>query len=485
MRRVKRRPSRSARGGARGGRGRSPQRWATAGSGPSSPARSATPSPRSPRAPAGAAGRKPAKRGAGASAGSFKAFVLGLDLLVTPEDAVAKWQEHVQALAVEDLERLQGTGVYFDLYHPLAAVRRHERRLRAARQNAEVFMRDLQEKRYEALRLSTAAQGPGDREGATCRTTGHMKPPHFAFDPNVNSVLFSKVSPHVRMWHLHDALQKCLGLVSFSFTDPAPGSLVREARAGFETAEAAQAALDLWLSGERSLQGHSLSPSEPVPREGLKALAVPPEMSLPGRICKDAALSAQVVRRLDGLTGVPASVTESLLAGGGSEEARLDLRVLYLRRVHHFCFYAAEWCPDEWELSERCGAGMVRTAVGEDAGAVAPGPWTEAHEQRLAAFLETSGLQQPVPMSSDEQVTLDKKAAELIQEKTKQIAEGKYQCTACSKLFRGPEFVRKHLHKMHMDLFETIQEEIHAEAARKAFLAKPIRSAGMQQRKVA
>ncbi|CAK0822140.1 unnamed protein product, partial [Prorocentrum cordatum] len=89
-----------------------------------------------------------------------------------------------------------------------------------------------------------------------------------------------------------------------------------------------------------------------------------------------------------------------------SEEAKLDLRVLYLRRVHHFCFYAAEWCPDEWELRERCGTGMVRTAVEEDAGAVKPGPWTDAHEKRLAAFLETSGLKQPIPMSSDEQVAL-------------------------------------------------------------------------------
>ncbi|CAK0848638.1 unnamed protein product, partial [Prorocentrum cordatum] len=91
-----------------------------------------------------------------------------------------------------DLERLKDTGVYFDLYHPLAAVRLYELRVRMARKNAEIFMKDLQEKRYDALHLSTLALGPGDREGAACLTTGHMKPPHFAFDPDVNSILICK-----------------------------------------------------------------------------------------------------------------------------------------------------------------------------------------------------------------------------------------------------------------------------------------------------
>ena len=77
------------------------------------------------------------------------------------------------------------------------------------------------------------------------------------------------------------------------------------------------------------------------------------EMSLPERIHKDLALSEQVMQRLDGLTEVPKDITALVLNAYGTTEFKLDLRITYLRRVHHFCFYAARWCDDEWSLA-RC-----------------------------------------------------------------------------------------------------------------------------------
>ena len=57
---------------------------------------------------------------------------------------------------------------------------------------------------------------------------------------------------------------------------------------------------------------------------------------------------AQVIRKMDALLGISDDITVALL-GDVSEteiEMKLDIQILYLRRVHHFCFYASRWCKD-------------------------------------------------------------------------------------------------------------------------------------------
>jgi len=57
---------------------------------------------------------------------------------------------------------------------------------------------------------------------------------------------------------------------------------------------------------------------------------------------------AQVIRKMDALLGISDDITMALL-GDVTEteiEMKLDIQILYLRRVHHFCFYAGRWCKD-------------------------------------------------------------------------------------------------------------------------------------------
>ena len=108
------------------------------------------------------------------------------------------------------------------------------------------------------------------------------------------------------------------------------------------------------------------------------------EMSLPERLHKDLALSEQVMQLLDGLTEVPKDITALVLNAYGTTEFKLDLRVTYLRRVHHFCFYSARWCDDEWSLRDACGIATLRAPAQPEC---RPGEWSAAHEQRLESFL--------------------------------------------------------------------------------------------------
>ena len=112
-------------------------------------------------------------------------------------------------------------------------------------------------------------------------------------------------------------------------------------------------------------------------------------MSLPERLLKDLTLSEKVIRCLDSLARVPTDITSLVLNVDGSTEFKLDLRILYLRRVHHFCFYMARWCDDEWSLRDACGVAVVREPAQPGC---TPGTWSTEHEERLESFLANAWL---------------------------------------------------------------------------------------------
>jgi len=388
---------------------------------------------------------------------SFRDFVLSsLSHDVEPDSAIAKYEEYQKEAAKKCLEQLRSTRLFFDLYHPQSQLRRYDLRIRMAQQNAESFIREMQEHRYDGLSLRTpATAGAADRQGATCQTSGHLQPPHFVLDPDVNTLLLAGLPAEASVWHACDPLVACPGLAAVAWSG-AP----REVRARFDSEEHVQLAIRA-LEGTALPCGHVLQPTLISPSAEPNALVAPPEMSHPNRIQKDEALSARVVRLLDGLVGVAPEV-------------------LYLRRVHHFCFYAAAWCEDEWDLRKRCGTAVLRDGLGGAGMAAAEGEWAKAHDERLQHFFESARLERPrVPeIEGDEQ--LASKAAALCQEKTCQITEGKFRCLECDKNFKGPEYVHKHLRKVHTELFEALRQEACQEAADAAYLADPCRPTSAQ-----
>ena len=56
--------------------------------------------------------------------------------------------------------------------------------------------------------------------------------------------------------------------------------------------------------------------------------------------------SCQVIRKMDDHFGISSDATSALLSHQLDTERQLDIQILYLRRVHHFCFYSGKWCKD-------------------------------------------------------------------------------------------------------------------------------------------
>lgn len=361
-------------------------------------------------------------------------------------------------------------GATFDVFSPLSAIRGFDWRTRTAQTCAEMFVDDVLNRRYSGLCLRSPPSGPALTGPATmCTVSGHLQPPHYPLDSDVGAILFRKIPASVSTWTLFGELSRQRGFTSASCTKPEGEKMTREMRVRYQSAEEARAALStvaLVDALKPCLRRVSLLTPSPM----LSAKVVPPEMSNPHRILKDLVLSARVIVKLDGLMGIPMSITEAILTDVADDEQKLDLQLLYLRRVHFFCFYSGLWCADEFELRNLCGCAIVRYGLQNGVPAPQEGEFAAAHEARLEEFLMTATC--PMPLRPNyEDPDFKTFVAALITSMTNQLDRDQAECKQCTKKFKGGHYVAKHLLKVHAPLFESEFTEVSTKLTRAAFAA--------------
>lgn len=128
----------------------------------------------------------------------------------------------------------------------------------------------------------------------------------------------------------------------------------------------------------------------------------------------------------------------------------LDKAVIYLRKVHIFCFYCVSKFSCPQEMLTKCGDLHLRKPSEADA--------TKHDQHRLIEKLSalTNFIDNLTELSKDLNVDLD----EILTESSiKKVEEGKFRCNHCAKAFKGPEFVLKHLTLKHEEVVKQTQDE--------------------------
>lgn len=154
---------------------------------------------------------------------------------------------------------------------------------------------------------------------------------------------------------------------------------------------------------------------------------------------------------------------DTLSVKSDNEAESLDKAVFYLRKAHGFCFYCGSKFSCNQEMISKCGDLHLRSPKSVTSEAA-------KHDQhrlleKLTALTEfITNLNE---ISKEDSSNLDES---LTESSIKKVEEGKYRCDHCSKAFKGPEFVLKHLMLKHEDIVKQTQEEL-ADFA--GFLANP------------
>jgi len=149
-------------------------------------------------------------------------------------------------------------------------------------------------------------------------------------------------------------------------------------------------------------------------------------------------------------------VLSTLGAAGGAIE-QLHLRVLYLRRIHHFDYLGGGQFASHAALLSACGEGhfanrcVVHAASREPLAApivYAKGPGVaEVH----VAYLGALGALDESFESAVVSASAAFYAENCVEEQPDTGSGGKFRCPLSGKLFKTSEFVRKHIENKHMD----------------------------------
>ena len=121
------------------------------------------------------------------------------------------------------------------------------------------------------------------------------------------------------------------------------------------------------------------------------------------------------------------------------KEHQLDVNILYLRRVHGFCFYCLEEFDDERMLATRCDNIHLRSYVklGERNSADLVESKNEVEwDKNFTRLLKERNEKSPQETKNTLEVNeeLNKKRNEYCKENTTPVANERFVCNICSKV---------------------------------------------------
>jgi len=432
---------------------------------------------------------------------SFREFLLKQRHDISVEEANAKYEEYVSEV------RKRQPHVFFDehkdeewfreRYHP-AALRARAKSIREeAMARAKEFADELEKSGTAAFKdLVTDIDEKRDEDGKVdaerdSKAGGHEEEKGDADQDeeaskntdNVDTIFLRNIPPKLTRAKLEEALRNDgnFNLVHLRLGDVQPQrNLFRIGWARFDSPQTAKTACEELrgkaiketvekTEGEEEKEPAVLYRFEPVmnrdsrDRRTTKINILPKIAASAARLKHDVNQVQQVMRHLDKYRETESlnPLTKEFLETISEETKRLDLCVHYLFRVHLYSYYTGvEGLYDPSLLS------VIPTRPKIDpnveialSGSGEKGNWERKVDDRVE---EITGRKSDHPKTgaNDGAALRTKKLNEWLDANTKVEGEGRFRCALPDfKLFRGVEFVHKHLRTRHVDAMEKVLQE--------------------------
>lgn len=148
----------------------------------------------------------------------------------------------------------------------------------------------------------------------------------------------------------------------------------------------------------------------------------------------------------------------------------LDLIIVYLRRVHMYCYYCALECDSLEELNKKCAEPHCRAATSatpdesvdpKQAAKTERGvaQWAKNLDQKISMKIHTPDDRELKRLGGR---VLQTEIDDYVKEHVLKEHESKYKCQVgeCSKAFKGFDYVEKHILSKHPEEIERIKGEV-------------------------
>eukprot|EP01017_Pseudomicrothorax_dubius_P008839 TRINITY_DN12928_c0_g1_i4.p1 TRINITY_DN12928_c0_g1~~TRINITY_DN12928_c0_g1_i4.p1 ORF type:complete len:578 (-),score=139.92 TRINITY_DN12928_c0_g1_i4:135-1868(-) len=299
------------------------------------------------------------------------------------------------------------------------------------------------------------------------------KAPYYGFDPNSMTLFIRTIPKNISRWDLEAALAKVPGFVSLSLSEP------------LKTQDYIRFGWILFDSEDKCAKAQAILVNFTIKdflftivrsKSSRRPLKVVPNVSRE-RNETDLVLSRRLIEVLDrekGITGNPI-LAMSAGASGVNITKILDLQILYLRRVHSFCFYSGAEYHDERLLSAKCGPIILRLKAGAEL-ENEPLPdipdWHARVTELIRKRIEESAGP-PRDEESEAQATISTAFDEYLRIKVLEEDQGKWPCPFCDKYFSGEAFLLKHIRNKHEvdPKVQEIRRKVHDKLMRRNYAA--------------
>eukprot|EP01083_Nonionella_stella_P120745 362097_1 len=280
-----------------------------------------------------------------------------------------------------------------------------------------------------------------------------------------NSIFIQGIPLHIQREKILTPFEKCTGFEKLILSDPIRNS--RKVRYGwvtFNNQENCRKALHDVTEG--GLNGHQLTGQYfmnllPKQKSKRRPKFSPPESLYPHRVMKDIKQTYDCCKKFDQEAGIKNSplLNEKLLSNV-SEMQRLNVLLLYLRRIHFLCYYCGKHFLSEEHMFARCSgtherkvpadislaiSGNIDIATDEGGDIIKKEKtnWEKDLDQRINDVLNY--------VIDHKHCWIERKQLKMLEKNTKKVSDGKFRCTICSKLFKAEIYVTKHIKNKHQD----------------------------------
>jgi len=367
-------------------------------------------------------------------------------------------------------------------YDPILSEKLKEEMRAESRVNAETFFRELKDNAFDAINFnyedyehkaaaneetskSNTEQIEEEKENprsfsnftevrldASLDITGA---PFFGFDPNSQTLFVKSIPKMISRWDLTEAFEKLTGFVSLSLSEPFKSQeFIRYGWILFDTEANCNKAFEYLKT--LNIKGYAFNVVKS--RSQTKSVKICENVDKE-RILVDLDLSKQLVEALDeekDIRGNP------ILKNANTDDPakQLDLQILYLRKVHAYCFYCATEYNDERMLTAKCGpAHLRRNKLNKEEPTPDLPDWHRRIADLVTSRIQESSRKPKRTLEDIQKAAEDEFDAELRAKCEKvSIKHGNWPCKYCHKIFKEDHFVIKHIKTKHQEKYDKIRE---------------------------
>ena len=360
---------------------------------------------------------------------------------------------------------------------------------------------DFEEKERDISKISIQSSNNGVNSGNSSTTFEIDDKPYYGFDPDKLTLFIHKLPRNISRWQILEEAKKVPGFLSLSLSEPIKNqNYYRYCWLSFENEEKCTMAYDI-LKDHSINSEYKMHPQNSQSNSTKKIRLTPPLFD--ERIVEDVKHTKKLITIFDKdkeIENNPLLETDCIDDNSNNSvnsvnmdgiENQLDLQLLYLRRVHGFCYYCLKEHEDERNLATKCDNAHLRNykQLGSRTSVSFPQSTTQQEltdaftfdkffTEKVKSFFK-KGVLTPPPkhISKERNDELKSLRDDYCMKMTSKVTPQIFKCQMCQKKFKGETYVHNHILNKHMNaIVDGVDKEYFENKKRENYLLDPYRT---------